>query len=77
MDLLIRLKEWDRRRGRPVSDPDPADRLAGNAAADLIQRDKDRPCSIWVLPWRVDRMRHISCLNRVDIDILIHNCLMV
>jgi hypothetical protein len=51
MDLLIRLKEWGRRRGRPVSDPDPADRLAGNAfAADLIQRDKDRPCSIWVYP---------------------------
>jgi hypothetical protein len=48
MDLLIRLKEWGRRRGRPVSDPDPADRLAGNAfAADLIQRDKDRPCSIY------------------------------
>jgi hypothetical protein len=51
MDLLIRLKEWGRRRGRPVSDPDPADRLAGNAfAADLIQRDKDRPCSIWLYP---------------------------
>jgi hypothetical protein len=28
MDLLIRLREWDRRGGRPVSDPDPADRLA-------------------------------------------------
>ena len=29
MDLLIRLREWGRRRGRPISDPDPADRLAG------------------------------------------------
>ena len=42
MDLLIRLREWGRRRGRPISDPDPADLCWKRSAADLIQRATSR-----------------------------------
>ena len=43
MDLLIRRREWGRRKGGPTNDPDPADRygVLVAAAADLNQRGAD------------------------------------